>query len=106
VIVLEISAEEWAAHPEAQGLCLAFSIFDSAGVRKYFEGTFHSYIPRPAPARLTDAEIEKKARILAGKLNYELTQTGSHQGAFLKALDAYLAEKARLLAERVSHDLP
>jgi hypothetical protein len=103
--VLEISDEEWTKRKAAKGAVVSFTIYSE------YEEKLHAqdhpdwiikYIPRPAPARLTDAEIEKKARILADELNYELTQTGSRQGAFLKALDAYFAEKARLDAERSS----
>jgi hypothetical protein len=57
------------------------------------EGEF--YIPRPAPAKLTDAEIEEKCRRVA--INATMAEPSwSWVVQVDAAITAYLAEKARL----------
>jgi hypothetical protein len=88
LVVLEISAEEWAAAPLAAGVLVEY-ILDPD---ETWEGHPRriAYIPRPAPVRLTPEEIEERAR----HVYLAMIDEGNCRGC--EALDAYLAEKARL----------
>jgi hypothetical protein len=95
--VLEVSAEDWAAHPEAKGAYIQWTI---CALEEMPYALRAHYIPRPARVRLTDAEIEEKAvkigidAIRKGLESVNTTTQEDYAAGILVAL----AEKARLEA--------
>jgi hypothetical protein len=100
LIVLDISAEEWAAHPEAEGAIFHYTnaTEEVCKTGNYSdEETFLVYIPRPAPAKLTDAEIAYQAEAKGLEAHDMVNRQGEPIIDCLEAYRlAYLAEKARL----------
>jgi hypothetical protein len=96
--VLEISDEEWAAHPDAKGWTGHFTVSYEIAFSKSTPG--FTYIPRPAPAKLTDAEIKYQSEAKGLEAHDMVNRQGE---PIIDCLEAYRlahdAEKARLEKE-------
>lgn len=101
------TVEEWAAlipgdvwkHPSVRSCDTAIYIYSDNDSPDIDPEWIMATIPRPAPAKLTDEEIEERARMEAMKATMK-EPSWSWDVQVDAAIDAYNAERARLEKER------
>jgi hypothetical protein len=95
LIVLDITAEDWESHPYDKAVCICWTVLPEYQAAERYG--LYSYIPRPAPAKLTDAEIAYQAEAKGLEAHDMVNRQGEPIIDCLEAYRlAYLAEKARL----------
>ena len=98
--VLEITPEEWSAHPKAVGVAVMFAYWPEQVLRNTGDNII-TYIRRPSAPRLTDAEIEFQATAAGLEAHDARNRDGRTIVDCLEAYRiAYDYKKSRLDAKR------